>query len=111
MTTLNALGFLSFLFVVGFTWWAATRAQGHGQSPQHAILEAWKNIVIGFGLNLLANLVMIPLMSPGGHMTLMSNFAGGWVYTAVSLVRTYGIRRYENWRQHLRTQRMEGKAA
>lgn len=108
MTTLNALGILSFLFVAGFTWRAYTREPGPGQSPRSAIAEAWLNICVGFGVNWSANFLLLPLV--GAHFTAGENFALGWVYTAVSILRQYAIRRWFNSRLHTLAQRMTGQA-
>lgn len=90
MNPLTLLGMASMLFVAVFTW----RSYAAGGGSRHALIEAWVNVLIGFSLNWLVNLVIIPLMSPGGHMTLATNFWGGWIYTTVSIVRQYLIRRW-----------------
>jgi phosphotransferase system glucose/maltose/N-acetylglucosamine-specific IIC component len=108
MSALTVVGTLSMLFVIVFTWRAARDNTGVGQSPRSAIVEAWINIVIGFSFNWTMNLVLIPLMCPGGHMTLTTNFMGGWVYTAVSIIRQYAIRRWFNARLHAAAQRIAG---
>ncbi len=90
MSLLEALGLASMAFVVVFTF----RTARAGGDPRAAIIEAWVNIVIGFSFNLAANWVLIPLMSEGGHFTAGSNFWGGWVYTVVSILRQYAIRRW-----------------
>jgi len=66
----------------------------HGQSKRHSWLEAWANIVIGFAINYAANLVILPLF--GFHIGLLDNFYMGLLYTCVSLVRQYALRRYFN---------------
>lgn len=88
MTTLEALGLGSMVLVAAFTWLAVRS----GVNPMAAIIEAWMNVLLGFGLNYLANPLLIPLMSPGGHMTAASNFWGGCVYTAISVLRSFAIR-------------------
>jgi hypothetical protein len=98
MTTLNALGTASFVFVVLFTWHAATRNHTHGQSPRSAITEAWVNIAAGFSVNFAANVWLLPLV--GAVFTSGKNFALGWIYTAISIVRQYVIRRWFNHRLH-----------
>jgi hypothetical protein len=100
MNTLFIAGITSMLFVAAFTWHQYRNNTGPGQTPRGAIIEAWTNIVIGFTINWLANMVLIPLMSPGGHMTLAANFWGGWIYTAVSVLRQFTIRRWFNSRIH-----------
>lgn len=102
MTTLTALGIASLVFVVAFTWraWVQTEAAGvHRQTKRQAMIEVWINIVIGFSLNAGMNLLLLPLV--GAHITGGQNFWLGVVYTAVSLVRSYVIRRYFDARIHL----------
>lgn len=96
MSTLAILGVWSFVFVVIFTANAYRTNTGVGQTPRGAIIEAWAHIIVGFSLNMAMNQLMIPLMTGGHGVSLSSNWWGGWVYTAVSLVRTYLIRRASN---------------
>lgn len=99
MTLLNLLGLASFCFVAVFTA-AAYRddCQANGQSRRQAIIEAWANILIGFGVNYVINLLLLPLV--GAELSAGSNFALGWIYTAVSMLRQYTIRRWFNARIH-----------
>lgn len=100
MTIIEWLGAASMAFVIWFTWRAYTgRDVGQGQSRRASIIEAWTNIVIGFTVNFLANLVLLPMMTEGGHLSLMDNLWGGWVYTAISIARQYCIRRWFNSRR------------
>jgi hypothetical protein len=97
VTIIEALGLASMLFVVGFTWQAYNGPEsGVGQSRRESIIEAWTNICIGFTINYTANLFLLPLMTSGGHLSMMDNFLGGWVYTAISIARQYAIRRWFN---------------
>jgi hypothetical protein len=95
---LFALGLASMVFVVVFTIHAATRAAGAGQSPRSAIIEAWFNILVGFSINYGANLVIIPMAIHGGSLSPVGNFWMGWIYTVISIVRQYAIRRWFNAR-------------
>jgi hypothetical protein len=106
MNTLTFFGVISMLFVAAFTWAQYRDNTGPGQTPRGAIIEAWTNIAIGFTVNWLANIVLIPLMSPGGHMTLAANFWGGWIYTSISILRQFIIRRWWNTRIHALEQRI-----
>ena len=100
MTTLETLGLLSMLFVGVFTWREATvKDSGIGQSRRMSLAEAWTNIVIGFSINFLANLWIVPMMT-GVGLSSASNFWGGWIYTTISMLRQYFIRRFFN--AHLR---------
>lgn len=57
-------------------------------------LEAWSNIVIGFAINWVANLVILPLF--GLPVTGLQAFHIGLIFTAISLVRSYFLRRTFN---------------
>lgn len=109
MTLLQLLGVASMLFCVVFTWRACTLAPGEGQSPRSAIIEAWINIAIGFGINFVANLLVIPLATEGVGMTYANNWWMGWVFTAISMVRSYVIRRWFNARLHALAGQLAGK--
>lgn len=98
--TLELLGLASMAFVLWFTWYEATRrAAGPGQSKGMSLLEAWVNIAIGFTINFVANFWLIPLMT-GVELPHAANFWGGWVYTTISLLRQYTIRRFFNSHIH-----------
>jgi hypothetical protein len=98
MTLLATLSLASFIFVLVFTVVSLRRAPGIGQSPASAIIEAWANIVLGFTVNFFANLVILPLV--GLEISHGNNFLMGWIYTAVSIVRQYALRRWFNARLH-----------
>lgn len=108
MSILVPLGLLSFVFVAIFTWRAYTRAPGPGQSPRSAIIEAWANIAVGFSINFAANLLILPLV--GATLTPGSNFWLGWIYTAVSIVRQYAIRRWFNAHLVAMSKRLAGES-
>lgn len=98
MSLLSFLGVVAFLFCVGFTYLAATREPTVGQTPRSAIIETWINICIGFMVNFLANIWILPMV--GAHFNGWENLAMGWIYTAISMVRQYSIRRWFNARIH-----------
>lgn len=102
MSVLTTLGAASMVFVAAFTWHNYRKDAGAGQTPRWSIVETWIHLVAGFILNLGVNQLMIPLMTGGAGLTLEANWWGGWVYTAVSLVRTYTIRRASNALQFVR---------
>lgn len=99
---LTTLGVCSFLFVVGFTARAYRKNDGVGQTPRGAIIEAWLNIAVGFSVNFVANIFLLPLV--GASFTNAENFWLGWIYTAVSIVRSYAIRRTFNKLQFVGSQ-------
>lgn len=64
------------------------------QSRKHSWYEAWSNIALGFTINYIANLAILPLF--GFHISLVNNFYMGLLYTGISLVRQYVLRRWFN---------------
>lgn len=65
------------------------------QSKLGSIVEAWANIAVGFTINYFANILILPLF--GLHtLTHLKNFEMGCIYTVISLVRQYIIRRHFN---------------
>ena len=94
MSLLTALGLASLAFVIVFTARAFRNNTGAGQTPRGAIVEAWTNILVGFGVNYCANFLLLPLV--GASFTAAENFWLGWIYTAISLLRQYAIRRWHN---------------
>jgi hypothetical protein len=65
-----------------------------GQSRLQSFIEAWANVAIGFAINFIANLCIFPLF--GFHISLSDNFIMGLLYTGISVVRSYAIRRWFN---------------
>lgn len=65
-----------------------------GQSRRASLLEAVINILIGYGINMLANFTLFPLF--GWHITLEQNLLLGVLYTVISLCRSYFLRRFFN---------------
>lgn len=76
------------------------------QTRLGSFIEAWINVLIGFGINFAANLVILPLF--GFNVTLSDNFQIGLLYTVVSVARSYGIRRWFNARIHRAAMRLSG---
>ncbi len=64
------------------------------QTKLGSITEAWANIAVGFSINYCANLLIFPLF--GMHISPGANFLMGLIYTAISLVRSYVLRRWFN---------------
>ena len=73
-----------------------TRAMS--QTKLGSFIEAWVNVLIGFTINYIANLLIFPLFN--FHITLLENFYMGLIYTLISVVRSYCIRRWFNARIH-----------
>lgn len=67
-----------------------------GQSRLESLVEAVVNILLGFGINFTANLIVLPYF--GFDLTPTDAFGIGLVFTAISLARSYLIRRWFNAR-------------
>lgn len=56
-----------------------------------SLLESVANVVVGYGVAVVAQIVVFPLF--GLEVTLSQNLQIGLVFTGVSLVRSYVLRR------------------
>lgn len=66
------------------------------QLRRHSFIEAWTNIFVGYLINLAANFIIFPLW--GWEITLKQNIEIGILYTAISLCRSYCLRRvFTRW--------------
>lgn len=65
-----------------------------GQSRKHSVIEAIINVMVGYCIALLTQLFVFPLF--GIYISLSSNMSIGIVFTIVSLVRSYILRRAFN---------------
>lgn len=64
------------------------------QTKLGSFTEAWANIAVGFAINFTANLIVLPWF--GLAITPGKAFGIGLVFTAISLVRSYVLRRWFN---------------
>jgi hypothetical protein len=64
------------------------------QTKLGSIAEVWANIAFGFTINYFANMLIFPLF--GMHISAGNNFLLGGIYTVISLVRSYVLRRWFN---------------
>jgi hypothetical protein len=64
------------------------------QTKLGSFTEAWANIAVGFGINFTANLIVLPWF--GFAITPAKAFGIGVIFTVISLVRSYIIRRFFN---------------
>jgi len=69
-----------------------------------SLIEVSINIAIGFAINWIANLAILPLY--GFHITGSQAFSMGLIFTAISVARGYVIRRWFNARLQRTAQRM-----
>jgi hypothetical protein len=70
---------------------STTERQAKGQSHAHSWAEAVVNIVIGFAASMVIQALVLPAM--GHHITIEENFLVTCIFTVVSLIRGYLIRR------------------
>lgn len=66
-----------------------------GQSRRASALEAVINVVVGYWIAVAAQVAIFPLF--GLQVTLAENMAMGGLFTVVSLIRSYALRRLFNW--------------
>ena len=65
------------------------------QTVKGSIVEAWTNIAVGAGINYVANITILPLFG-FTSLTLAQNFKICLIYTGISYVRSYVLRRWFN---------------
>lgn len=64
------------------------------QSRLGSLTEAVINVVVGYGVAVLTQIIVFPWF--GFHASVEANLAIGGVFTVVSLVRSYALRRLFN---------------
>ena len=64
------------------------------QSRAHSALESVANVAVGYGVAIATQAAVFPLF--GLHASAGQHLAIGAIFTAVSLVRTYALRRVFN---------------
>ena len=67
------------------------RGAGMKQSRWMSLVEAVTNVLVGYGVAVATQWAVFPLF--GLHATLQENLLIGLIFTAVSLVRSYVLRR------------------
>ncbi|CAB1367218.1 DUF7220 family protein [Denitratisoma oestradiolicum] len=67
------------------------RDAGMKQSRWMSLVEAVTNVLVGYGVAVATQWAVFPLF--GLHATLQENLLIGLIFTAVSLVRSYVLRR------------------
>lgn len=61
------------------------------QSRTMSLVEAIANVVVGYGIAVVAQIMIFPLFEL--HTTLAENLQMGAVFTVVSIARSFGLRR------------------
>lgn len=64
------------------------------QTKIGSLAESVANIAVGFGINFAANLIVLPIF--GLAVTPSDAFGIGIIFTAISLARSYVLRRWFN---------------
>jgi hypothetical protein len=72
-------------------------AGGMIQSRTDSVMEALCNIVVGSAIAMASNAIFIPLIT-GAPINAGANLALALIYTAISFIRSYAIRRVFNGR-------------
>lgn len=65
-----------------------------GQKRKHSLLESLLNVLIGYGIALAAQIIVFPFF--GIHIAMHDNILIGIIFTGVSIVRSYFLRRFFN---------------
>lgn len=74
------------------------------QTRLGSFIEACINVAIGFAINFIANMAILPLI--GFHISVAQNLFIGVLYTLISVARSYAVRRWFNARIHRAAQRL-----
>ena len=61
------------------------------QSRRMSVVEAVANVAVGYGVAVLTQIAVFPLFGIG--VTLAQNMAIGGIFTAISIARSYALRR------------------
>lgn len=67
----------------------------NGQPKKYSFLESIANVVIGYFVALGSQILFFPLL--GLEVSLQTNIKIGLIFTVVSIIRSYLIRRLFNW--------------
>lgn len=79
------------------------------QTRLGSFIEACINVAIGFSINFVANLLILPLI--GFHISVSQNLFIGVLYTVISVCRSYVIRRWFNSRLHKTAELLAGRVS
>ena len=78
------------------------------QTRLGSFIEACVNVLIGFGINFAANLLILPAFG-FTSLTWQTNLYIGLLYTVVSVARSYVIRRWFNAKLHAAAIKLAGR--
>jgi hypothetical protein len=68
------------------------------QTRRHSALESVANVAAGYGVAIATQYAVFPLF--GLHVSIHDNLLIASIFTGVSLVRSYALRRLFNWYGH-----------
>ena len=67
------------------------------QTRAMSLIEVGTNVLVGYAMAVLAQVLIFPIF--GLHATLAQNLGIGLIFTGLSLVRSFALRRlFEGWR-------------
>ena len=61
------------------------------QTRRMSLIEALTNVAVGYGIAVVTQMAVFPLF--GLHATLAQNMMMGAIFTVVSIIRSYALRR------------------
>ena len=65
------------------------------QSKKQSLFESIINVVIGYGVALLSQIIIFPIF--GMYPEIKDNIMIGLFFTVVSIIRSFALRRFFNW--------------
>jgi hypothetical protein len=72
------------------------KKRGLSQSKTHSLIEALVNVAVGYCIAVAAQIIVFPIF--GVHISLRQNIEIGIIMTAVSIARSYTLRRvFNHW--------------
>lgn len=66
-----------------------------GQSKLMSMVESWVNVFVGLTVSMIGNAIILPAVI-GHHLSVRENVILTAFYTALSVVRSYALRRVFN---------------
>jgi hypothetical protein len=79
------------------------------QTRLGSLIETLVSLCLGFLINWTANMWILPLY--GFHITGSQAFTMGLIFTVISVIRQYAVRRWFNHRLHKVSQQLAGRFA
>lgn len=70
-------------------------AEARGQATRHSLVETVISTAIGYLINIVAQLLVLPIF--GIHISVRDDFLMGMIFTVISIVRGFGVRRLFNY--------------